>query len=108
MMAVECIRVFCSTSHEYMHEMLGRANKGVASNSMTAEQFLKVKRCITSEEIDRLEAEAGMPERGEAIPTSVITAQPLNEDGMNPLAIRRLEVELAALVNHESPYMFAL
>jgi len=103
----DCIRVFFSTSPEYMHEMLARTNKGLASNSMTAEQFLKVKRCISSEEIDRLEAEAGMLERGEALPTSVITARTMNEESMNPLEIRRLELELGALGNHDSPYTFA-
>jgi hypothetical protein len=101
------IRVFFSTSPKYMDEMLARTNKGLASNSMTAEQFLKVKRCISSEEIDRLEAEAGMPESGGAPPTSVITAQPMNEESMNPLEIRRLELELGALGNHDSPYTFA-
>jgi len=102
------IRVFFSTAPEYMHEMLARTNKGLASNSMTAEQFLNVKRCVSSEEIDRLEAEAGMPERGEALPTSVITARPMNEESTNRLEIRRLELELGALGNHDSPYTFAL
>lgn len=108
MVAGDHIRVFFSTSPKYMDEMLVRANKGLASNSMTAEQFLKVKRCISSEEIDRLEAEAGMPESRGALPTPVITPQPIDEESMNPLEIRRLELELGALGNHDSPYMFAL
>jgi hypothetical protein len=78
MVAGDHIRVFFSTSPKYMDEMLARANKGLASNSMTAEQFLKVKRCITSEE------------------------------STNRLEIRRLELELGALGNHDSPYTFAL
>lgn len=102
------IRVFFSTSPTYMDEMLARTNKGLVSNSVTAEQFLKVKRCISSEEIDRLEAEAGMQESGGTLSTSVITARPMNEESMNPLEIRRLELELGALGNHDSPYTFAL
>src|SRR5260370_3645745 len=108
MIAGDRIRVLLSRWPEYMDEMLARANKGLASNSMTAEQFLKVKRCISSEEIDRLEEEAGMPESGGAKPTPVITARPMNEESMNPLEIRRLELELGALGNHDSPYTFAL
>lgn len=108
MVAGDRIRVFFSTSPKYMDEMLARANKGLVSNSMTAEEFLKVKRDISSEEIDRLEEEVGMPESGGAKPTSVITARPMNEESMNPLEIRRLELELGALGNHDSPYTFAL
>jgi hypothetical protein len=78
MIAGERIRIFFSTSPKYMDEMLDRANKGLASNSMTAEQFLKVKRCISPEE------------------------------STNRLEIRRLELELGVLGNHDSPYMFAL
>src|SRR5215469_6183881 len=102
------IRVFFSSSPEYMDEMLARANKGLASSSVTAEQFLKVKRCISSQEIARLEAEAGMQEPCAPISTPIVTEQPSDERIITPLEIRRLELELGRSGDHDTPYTFAL
>ncbi len=102
------MRVFFSTSIECLDEMLVRENDGVASNSMTAEQFLKERRCMSSQEVARLEAEAGTPETRVTAPTSVITEGPLQECSMNPLEVRRLELELGSIGDHDTPYTFAL
>src|SRR5258706_6793973 len=53
------IRVFFSSSVEMMNVMLARENEGLASNSVTAEQFLNGKR-ISPAEIARLESEPGL------------------------------------------------
>ncbi len=102
------IRVFFSSSPACMDEMLARANKGLASNSITAEQFLNVKRCINSQEINRLEAEIGTRETGEPASTPVVAEQPTNERSVSLLEIRRLELELGTSGDHDTPYTFAL
>src|SRR5260370_4792366 len=72
----DLIRVFFSSSPEYMDEMLARANKGLASSSVTAEQFLKVKRCINSQEIARLQAELRSPQTRPPAPTPLLARLP--------------------------------
>ena len=104
----DLIRVFFSSSPEYMDEMLARANKGLASSSVTFEQFLKVKRCINSQEIARLEAEVGMQETCALVSTPVVAEQPSNGKSVTLLEIRRLELELGTSGDHDTPYTFAL
>src|SRR2546426_1557170 len=53
------IRIFFSSSVEYLNLMLDRENKGLASNSITAEQLLKGRRSINSLEMTLLETELG-------------------------------------------------
>ena len=102
------IRVFFSSSPECMDEMLARENKGLASNSVTVEQFLKVKRRITAQEINRLEAEVGTQEAGSPASTEVVAEQPSNERSITLLEVRRLELELGTSGDHDIPYTFAL
>jgi hypothetical protein len=54
------IRVFYSSSVECMNAMLERENKGLESNSMTAEQLLTGKKSIHSHEMVLLEKELGL------------------------------------------------
>lgn len=107
MVPKDLIRVFFSSSPEYMDEMLARANKGLASSSVTVEQFLKVKRCINSQEIARLEAEVGMQETCAPVSTPVVAERPSNERSVTLLEIRRLELELGTSGDHDIPYTFA-
>src|SRR5260370_17087732 len=91
-----------------MDEMLARANKGLASSSVTAEQFLKVKRYINSQEIARLEAEVGIQETCALVSTPVIAEQPSNKKSITLLEIRRLQLDLATTRYTDTPYTFAL
>src|SRR6266702_2171793 len=52
------IRVFYSSSVECMDLMLDRENEGLASNSITVEQFLKDGRKINAASLSSLEIEA--------------------------------------------------
>ena len=110
------IRIFFSTSVEYLNLMLDRENKGLASNSVTAEQLLKGRRSIHSQEIAQLETELGAIESKELVATSVRATQPLNEKHVNAghgkssssLDIRRLELELGSTGDHDLTYQFTL
>jgi hypothetical protein len=110
------IRVFFSSSVECMDLMLDRENKGLASNSITAEQFLRGRRSINSLEMAHLETELGPQASSEIISTPVSAAQSLNKRNVNSsyeksnssLDMRRLELELGAIGDHDTPYKFAL
>ena len=110
------IRIFFSTSIEYLNLMLDRENKGLASNSVTAEQLLKGRRSINSLEIAHLETELGAIESKEMVATTVRATQPLHERHVNAvheksgssLDIRRLELELGSTGDHDLPYQFTL
>jgi hypothetical protein len=108
------IRVFFSSSVEMMNIMLVRENEGLASNSVTAEQFLNGKR-ISPAEMARLESEPGPDENKVAVTTSALAASAVNEKrvSMNGgpisvLDIRRLEVEPGIPGDHDMPYKFSL
>jgi hypothetical protein len=110
------IRVFFSSSVEYLNVMLDRENKGLASNSITAEQLLKGRRSINSQEMKLLEIELGAIDCKEMVATSVRATQPLKErhgytqsgKSSSPLDIRRLELELGSTGDHDLPYTFTL
>ncbi len=53
------IRVFFSSSTDLLDEMLARENRGLASNSCTAEQLMNECRRIPVQEMHRLEVELG-------------------------------------------------
>jgi hypothetical protein len=69
------LRVFFATSMEFMNAMLERENKGILSNSVTVEQFLKSRKRIDGENIRRLESELGLQVTKGLIVKSVITGQ---------------------------------
>ena len=108
------IRVFFSSSVVAMNVMLARENEGLASNSVTAEQFLRGKR-ISPEDMARLESEPGPDADKVAVPTPVLAASAvnekrvsMNEGPINVLDIRRLEVEPGIPGDHDMPYRFSL
>jgi hypothetical protein len=113
------IRVFFSSSVEYLNPMLDRENKGLPSNSLTAEQLLKEKRSINTLEMARLEMELGAIESREMVETTVSatqSTQSMNEIHVNSLYgnsnssldIRRLEFEIGSTGDHDLPYEFTL
>ncbi len=110
------IRVFYSSSVEYLDLMLNRENIGLASNSISAEQFLSGRRSINSLEMTQLESEPGLQESREVVAASVSVSQSLNERNANSLYeknnnsldMRRLELELGAIGDHDTSYTFAL
>lgn len=110
------IRVFYSSSVEHLDLMLNRENKGLASNSISAEQFLSGRRSINSLEMTQLESEADLRESREEIATSVNVSHSLNvrkanslyEKSNNSLDMKRLELEIGSTGDHDLPYEFTL
>ncbi len=110
------IRVFFSSSVESMDLMLARENKGLASNSITAEQLLNGGGKISPVEMMRLESEPGTRESMGMAVASIAREQPLNEKSessplersMSFLDMRRLESELGTPGDHDTPYKFTL
>ena len=112
----DSIRVFYSSSVECMDVMLERENKGLASNSITAEQLVTGRRSIHSLEMACLEKELGLLTNREKIATSISTAQSLNERNVkssyekcdSSLDLRRSELEFGTSADHDIPYEFEL
>jgi hypothetical protein len=67
------LRVFFATSREFMNEMLVRENRGLLSNSIAVEDFLKNSRKIDGQRIKELECELDLQVSKELIAKSVIT-----------------------------------
>src|SRR5215831_1070694 len=78
------LHVFFATSVEFMNEMLVRENRGLLSNSITVEDFLKSGRKIDGQRIKELEFELGLQESKELIAKSVITRKLGNEQVSMP------------------------
>ena len=108
------IRIFFASSAELMNDMLARENEGLASNSVTAGQFVKGER-ISREDMARLEAESDPYENKVAVPAPVVAVSAVNEKrgnmngaSISVLDIRRLEVEPGVPGDHDTPYRFSL
>jgi hypothetical protein len=109
------IRIFFSSSTDFLHVMLARENKGLASNSITAEQLLHGGK-ISGPEMIQLELELGARESREMVATSASIVEPSNERNTSSqyersrscLDMRRLELELGATGDHDTPYWFSL
>jgi hypothetical protein len=108
------IRVFFSSSVESMDLMLARENKGLESNSITAEQLLSGRGKISSVEMTRLESELGTCESMGMVVASLAREQSLHEKSvssplersMSFLDMKRLESELGTPGDHDTPYTF--
>jgi len=113
----ERIRVFTASSKEDMDEMLNRENNGRASGSVTGAQFLQARN------IHVQAAARAVPEQGTAGRTTrqliaIATYSPSPEgsaatylpagSGMSSLDKKRLEIELGAGGDHDTPYLFSL
>lgn len=119
MVPTDQIRVFFSSSVEYLDPMLYRENEGLASNSIPAEELLKGKRSINTVEMARLEMELGAIESRKMVESAVSATQAtqsLNEryvnslyaTSNNSLDIRRLQLEIGSTGDHDLPYEFSL
>ena len=108
------IRVFFASSVGCLDEMLGRENTGLLSSSLTAEQLFNDSEHIHPREMNRLE-----PERGPGVSmgmavTSILREQAWDEQRLSAsfkgsrsfLEMRRLELELGAIGDHDTPYAF--
>ena len=113
----EQLRVFSSPSREGLAEQLEQENKGLASNSVTAAQFLRERMLRPPAVVQSIsEREGGTPlERGSI---AVISQQAVNErgrggsilesGGMSALERRREELESGPGGDHDLPYSFSL
>lgn len=126
------LRVFFATSTEFLNEMLVRANQRLASNSVTAEEFLQCGRQINVQQIKQFELELGLQAHKELVTKSVITGQlrdersPLHANSMvepanhafagasltsretRPLERLQEEPEKSRGGDHDTPYIFTL
>jgi hypothetical protein len=110
------LRVFFSSSVDYLNEMLARENQGLPSNSLTADQLFNGSKHIDPHEMQRLES-AGRPgqDMGTAV-TSLLGAQGWHEQGQcvpdkgstSMLERSWLAVELDGSADHDTPYHFSL
>jgi hypothetical protein len=110
------MRVFSSSSREGLAEQLEQENKGVASTSVTAAQFLQ-ERLMPQAVVRSTSAHKGGTslERGSI---AVISQQAVNERGASSLALesrgmsalerRREELESGPGGDHDLPYSFSL
>jgi hypothetical protein len=110
------LRVFFSSSVDYLDEMLARENQGLPSNSLTADQLFNGSKHIDPREMQRLES-AGRPGQGMGMAvTSLLGAQAWHEQGQpapdkgstSVLERSRLAVELDGSADHDTPYRFSL
>jgi hypothetical protein len=110
------IRVFCSSSVDYLNEMLARENQGLPSNSPTADQLFNGSKHIDPREMQRLES-AGGPGQGMGMAaTSLLGAQARHEQrqcvpdkgSTSVLERSRLAVEPDGSADHDAPYRFSL
>jgi hypothetical protein len=111
------LRVFSSSSREGLAEQFEQENKGLASNSVAAAQFLHERMLHPPAVVQRTSAREGGTslERG-AI--AVISQQEVNERGgggsalesrgMGVLERRREELESGLGSDHDLPYCFSL
>jgi len=111
------LRVFSCSSKEGLNEQLVRENQGLEPTSITAAQFLQG-RLIGSPEVV-WEASAGGGQGNERMTSNVVSTrarldesneavQALGERSMSRLSRRRLELELGAGSDHDTPYSFCL
>lgn len=111
------LRVFMASSRQEMDELLVLENNGLATTSVTAEQFLSEKR-IHSFGCKQAGTRGGTQEQPNRT-VSTITLPPLviqsipakaffQEKGLSPLERRRWEVEMGEGGDHDQSYTFAL
>lgn len=110
------LRVFFSSSADYLNEMLARENQGLPSNSLTADQLFTEGKPVDPQEMQRLESAGGPGQgMGRAV-TSLLGAQAWHEQGQgvpaqgstSVLEKSRLAIELDGGADHDTPYRFSL
>ncbi len=110
------LRVFFSSSLEYLNEMLDRENQGLLSNSLTAEQLLNGSGRIDQLEMQLFESACDLhPYMGTAV-ASLLTAHLWHmqsqhvpvEEGTNEQEMRRFAAEMTGSADHDTTYHFSL
>ncbi len=114
------LRVFFSSSVEGLDLQLDREKNGLASNSISVDQFLQERRStsriISQLEMKQFESELETRNCVGMLATSTVGEQALHEKrsstppegSMDVLDRRRLEVELGTPRDHDTLYMFTL
>jgi hypothetical protein len=115
-MPCDHICVFFSSSVEGLDLMLDQTNKGLASNSLTADQLLNSSWSILHHGMTRLETELRVRESG-GIGVAPAAREPSQQEkGMSKplegsvdfLDMRRLVLELGTPGDHDTSYKFSL
>ena len=101
------LRVFSSSSREELNELLARENKGGASGSTTAAQFLQQRR-ITPQGAVREASTTGIRENERTASMVALREPSQGESSKSPLDKRREELERGAGGDHDLPYRFTL
>jgi hypothetical protein len=111
------LRVFSSSSREGLAEQLAQENKGLASTSVTAAQFLCERMLRPAAAVWSISAREGGTSL-ERRSIAVISQHPVNERGgggsapesrgMSALEKRREELESGPGGDHDLPYSFSL
>jgi hypothetical protein len=104
------LRVFFASSKQGLDEMLTRENQGAVSNSITLEQLIAQRWCISPTEIKRVEAELGLQENKEWASPMVLTEQPANGKWM-PVPVPEMapvQQDQRIGADHDLPYLFTL
>jgi len=108
------IRVFFASSVACLEEMLARENTGLLSSSLTAEQLFDGSEPIHLCEMNQCESESG-PATGMGMAVTVILREQARyeqrlsasfKESKNLLEMRRLELELGAIGDHDTAYAF--
>jgi hypothetical protein len=110
------LRVFFSSSMEYLNEMLDRENQGLLSNSLTADQLVNGSGRINQFEMQRFESACDLhPYMGTAL-ASLLTAhlwhiqnqQVADEEITTEQEMSRFAVEMNGSGDHDTVYHFSL
>jgi len=111
------LRVFSSPSREALDEQLVRENNRVASQSVTAVQFLQERKIHPGARTGETSEPEAHKRQGlapialstcQSLTESSTIARSLDERGMSVLERRRVELEHGPGGDHDSPYTFTL
>ncbi|HVB21617.1 MAG TPA: hypothetical protein VNG51_06700 [Ktedonobacteraceae bacterium] len=111
------LHIFTSSSREDMNEMLLHENNGLATHSVTAEQFLLERHLHvwetgiaeqTTQGTQTTTEEKADVSRQPALLTSRITTNYALASSIDPLDRRRQEIESGTAGDHDCPYIFTL
>jgi hypothetical protein len=102
------LRVFFASSRPGLDEMLTRENRGAVSNSMTLEQLIAQRWCISPLEIRRVEAELGLQENKGSASPMVLAEELVNGKRMQVPERTQVQGDQGIGTDHDLPYLFTL
>ncbi len=113
------LRVFMAPEQGYLDEMLSQENRGLVTNSVTAEQFLRERHMQVWETgtPESVQQETPISTEKTATVSSELALFAASMTGnmlfapvyaLNPLDRRRQEIEFGAAGDHDCPYVFTL